>query len=127
MKMTEVSEKTEGITQKVSSVDEFPVGSSKRVVVDGVPIAVWHLEDGFHAIEDSCPHAGASLAYGKLEKSCVVACPRHGSQFDIRSGRVLSLPSTRGLHTYPVEVREGAVYICSKPYKTDKPGLFRLP
>ncbi|MDF3819028.1 non-heme iron oxygenase ferredoxin subunit [Leptospira sp. 96542] len=57
----------------------------------------------YYAFEDSCTHDGEEIACGKLD-GCVVTCPRHFAQFDIRTGEVLALPATEPLQTFPVRI-----------------------
>lgn len=76
------------------------------------PIAIYRLNDGYYATEDNCSHAQASLAAGDVDlEECSVECPYHGSLFDIRSGRVLSLPASRPIKTYPVKVVDDEVLV----------------
>src|SRR5260370_23184751 len=64
------------------------------------PIAVYRLNDGFYATDDTCTHAEASLAAGDRDlEECAVECPYHGSFFDITTGHVLSLPASEPLKT----------------------------
>jgi len=76
------------------------------------PIAVYRLNDGFYATDDTCTHAEASLAAGDVDlEECAVECPYHGSFFDIKTGHVLSLPASKPLKTYPVKVVEDEVFV----------------
>jgi nitrite reductase/ring-hydroxylating ferredoxin subunit len=74
------------------------------------PLAVYHLGNRLFACADRCPHAGATLSEGELEGP-VVTCPRHGSQFDVRTGERLRGPADLGLATYPVIEEGGQVYL----------------
>lgn len=74
------------------------------------PIAVFLLEDGVYAIDDTCSHAAVSLSGGKVEGG-VVECPRHGARFDIRTGKNLCFPAVRPVRSYPVKVEGGEVYV----------------
>jgi len=76
------------------------------------PIAVYRLNDGFYATDDTCTHAEASLAAGDVDlEECAVECPYHGSFFDIKTGHVLSLPASRPLKTYPVKIVDDEVFV----------------
>jgi 3-phenylpropionate/trans-cinnamate dioxygenase ferredoxin subunit len=105
--------------------EDIAVDKSKRVVVNGISIAIFHLEDGYYAIDDTCPHQGASLAFGELTTG-VIACPRHGALFNVRSGEVLSLPALCGVRSFPLEIREGSIYIDTSSIEQSKPGLLKL-
>jgi len=88
---------------KVGKVSDIPEGRPETFEVDGRHIAIYRLEDGFHAIEDICTHDGGPLAEGEIEDD-VVICPRHGARFSIRTGAALSLPAVTGVESYPVRV-----------------------
>ena len=76
------------------------------------PIAVYRLNDGFYATEDTCTHAQTSLAAGDIDlEECTVECPYHASLFDIRTGNVLSLPANKPLKTFPVKVVGDEVFV----------------
>lgn len=55
--------------------------------VDDHRICVVKLEDGIHGMNNICPHAGAALHSGFINKHGVIACPLHNYKFDIRTGR----------------------------------------
>lgn len=97
-------------TTKVCRVDELPAGQAKRVDVNGIPIAVYNVEGEFFATEDTCSHAQASLSEGYLEEHRI-ECPLHGSQFDVRTGEVQSLPATQPVATYRVVVKDDEIYV----------------
>ena len=94
----------------VGKMADMPPGSAKRVVVDGVPIAVFNLDGEFLALDDICSHALASLSEGYIEDG-MVECPKHGSQFDLRDGSVHSLPATRPVATHPVTIKDDEIYV----------------
>ncbi len=77
---------------------------------DGERIAIFKLDDGYYAIDDECSHAHAYLSEGELFNH-MVACPRHGARFDVRTGKNLTLPAVRPVKSYPTRVEEGMVYI----------------
>lgn len=95
---------------KVCAVHEIPQGEARRFVLDGVPVAVFHLEDGWHAIHDTCTHAKASLSEGWLFGD-LVACPLHGARFNVKTGAVVTLPATRPVETFEVRLDGGAVLV----------------
>ncbi|MGH9002345.1 MAG: Rieske (2Fe-2S) protein, partial [Acidimicrobiia bacterium] len=74
------------------------------------PLAVYHLRGRLHAVDDRCPHAGATLSEGEVE-GCVVTCPRHGSQFDVSDGERVRGPADQGLRTFTLVEEGGQVYL----------------
>jgi 3-phenylpropionate/trans-cinnamate dioxygenase ferredoxin subunit len=96
----------------VAPVEEFPPGSVKIVRAGMLAIGVYNCEGELLAIEDRCSHDDGPLAEGDWEQDeCVVVCPRHGSRFDIRTGRPLTLPAYEPVETYPVHVAGGVVRV----------------
>jgi 3-phenylpropionate/trans-cinnamate dioxygenase ferredoxin component len=72
---------------------------------------------GVFAIRNRCSHMNKPLQDGRLV-GCKISCPEHGAEFDVRSGEALSFPAVRPLKTYPVEIREGAIYVKVVPDAT---------
>jgi nitrite reductase/ring-hydroxylating ferredoxin subunit len=70
------------------------------------------------AFSDHCTHKGGPLSDGALV-GCTVQCPWHGSQFDVRTGRVVAGPAASKIDTYKVEIRSGEVYV--SPNRTQNP------
>ena len=82
-----------------------------RVDVGDDPICLIHAEDDqFYAISDTCTHENYSLCEGDLWEMSV-ECPRHGSRFDVRTGKVTGLPAVIPAKTYPVTVTNGDVFL----------------
>lgn len=77
--------------------------TAKRVVIDGTAIAVVRADEGVFAISDRCSHADVSLAEGEVD-GCAIECWLHGSAFDLRTGRPLSLPAFEPVATFAVRV-----------------------
>ena len=97
----------------VGEAATFPPGGA-RVEVAGHRLAVFRIGSNFYVIGDMCSHAEASLAEGELF-DYDVECPRHGSEFDVRTGRPASLPATRPVPSYPVRVVDGTVTVRLEP------------
>jgi 3-phenylpropionate/trans-cinnamate dioxygenase ferredoxin subunit len=96
---------------KACTTAELKPGQALRLNLTP-PIAVYRLEDGFYATEDTCTHAQSSLSAGDIDlEECTVECPYHGSAFDIRTGHVRSLPASRPLKTYQVMVVGDEVFV----------------
>ncbi len=79
---------------------------------DGAKIGVFNCDGDLYAIEDRCSHDDGPLAEGEHDPDRgVVICPRHGSEFDICTGRPLSLPAYQPVETFPVVVEDGVVKV----------------
>ena len=96
---------------KACKVGDLKPGEALRLNL-APPIAVFRLSDGFYATEDTCSHAQASLSAGDIDlEECTVECPYHASQFEIRTGQVLSLPASKPIKTYPVKIEGDEVFV----------------
>lgn len=94
----------------VCAEDEIPAGSFKTVWLDEVEVAVFNLNGDYYALEDVCTHDGGELTGGPWDGD-VIECPRHGAQFDIRTGEVLAPPAYEPVPTYPVRVANGMIQV----------------
>lgn len=74
------------------------------------PIAVYHVGGRLHAVEDTCPHAGASLCDGELDGD-VITCPRHGSQFRVTDGARVRGPADSAIEHFPVVIEAGEAFV----------------
>ena len=83
---------------------------SRRVEIDGKPVALYLLDGEVFATHGICTHALAFLADGFVDGG-TIECPLHQGIFDIRSGKALCSPVTQDLETYAVEVRDGEVFV----------------
>jgi 3-phenylpropionate/trans-cinnamate dioxygenase ferredoxin component len=95
---------------RVAAVSELPDPGRMLVEVDDRMIALFHVAGRFYAIDDVCTHDDGPLAEGQLE-GFAIACPRHGAKFDIRDGRVLSMPATQPTVAHDVKVEGSDVFV----------------
>jgi 3-phenylpropionate/trans-cinnamate dioxygenase ferredoxin subunit len=97
---------------EVCPADELPPGTVKIVHAGTLAVGVYNLRGELCAIEDRCSHDDGPLCEGDFEEEeGVVICPRHGSKFDICSGRALTLPAYIPVDTFPVRVEDGVVQV----------------
>ena len=90
-------------------------GSVVTTEIDGVEIAVVHTDDDqFYAVRDECSHAAVALSEGEVD-GCTLECWLHGSRFDLRTGEPSGLPATEPVATFPVEIRDGDIYVSTTP------------
>ena len=76
----------------------------------GTKIGVFNCAGTLYAIEDRCSHDDGPLAEGPFDAdTCTVECPRHGSLFDLTSGRPKTLPAYQPVATYPVTIEDDTV------------------
>ncbi|CAE6811487.1 Rieske 2Fe-2S domain-containing protein [Paraburkholderia nemoris] len=91
----------------IDPVDELPPGKRKIVFVEGRSVVIFNIEGTVYAIDNSCPHNGASLASGQLDGH-LLRCPAHGLRFDLVTG---CMHGAGGLclKTFPVLAAERGV------------------
>jgi 3-phenylpropionate/trans-cinnamate dioxygenase ferredoxin subunit len=89
----------------IGTVSELPPGSMKLVEWEDLEIGVFNCNGQIYAIEDRCSHDNGPLVEGTLDQeNCTVECPRHGSEFDLRTGKPITLPAYVPVDTFPVIV-----------------------
>jgi 3-phenylpropionate/trans-cinnamate dioxygenase ferredoxin subunit len=94
----------------VCPLDDLPPGGRRIVEVGDVEIGIFNCDGELLAIEDRCSHDDGPLAEGELDAAaCTVECPRHGSLFDLRTGRPQTLPAYVPVETFPVLVEDGHI------------------
>ena len=95
---------------RVATDGDCPVGELKGVMAEGVPVVLANVDGRVCALKDQCSHEEYPLSDGELDGTEVV-CQYHGARFDACSGARKALPAVRPVKAYPVEVRDGDVYI----------------
>ena len=99
-------------TIDICPIGELPPGAMRLVEWEDLEIAVVNCGGDVVAIEDRCSHDDGKLVEGELdEDTCTIECPRHGSVFDLRTGRPLNLPAYVPVDTFPVSVQDGVIKI----------------
>lgn len=95
---------------EITSFDSLKQERGIRVKVGDHRIAMFRIGDEVFAVGDRCSHAEASLSEGEVFDGAV-ECPRHGSEFDLRTGVPSSLPATTPIPTYEVHIEDGSVFL----------------
>jgi nitrite reductase/ring-hydroxylating ferredoxin subunit len=94
---------------RIADVAECPPGTSLEAIVEDRVIALFNVDGSFFALDGVCPHQGGPLGKGQLS-GCIVTCPWHGWQFDVRSGQ--HQLNAKFSHTrYDVRTEEGSLLI----------------
>src|SRR3546814_1503900 len=88
--------------------------------VDGEPVLLARLDDGFHAVAGSCTHYGGSLGEG-LVVDGEVRCPLHHACFSLRTGAALRAPAFAPLAAWPPQVVGDTVFVRAKPDEAPTP------
>jgi 3-phenylpropionate/trans-cinnamate dioxygenase ferredoxin subunit len=96
----------------ICPVEDLPPGAVRLVEWEDLEIGIFNCAGDLLAIEDRCSHDDGELLYGELdEATCTIECPRHGSVFDLRTGKPLNLPAYVPVDTFPVTVQDGVIKI----------------
>jgi 3-phenylpropionate/trans-cinnamate dioxygenase ferredoxin subunit len=96
----------------ICPVDDLPPGAMREAEWEDVEIGVINCRGELYAIEDRCSHDDGELLEGELdEDACAIECPRHGSRFDLRTGKPLNLPAYLPVDTFPVSVQGGVIRV----------------
>ena len=97
---------------EICAVEELPPGGMRLLYHGDFEIGVFNCAGTVLAIEDRCSHDDGTLVEGELDQdTCTIECPRHGSRFDLRTGRPLTLPAYQPVDTFPVSVEDGIIRV----------------
>jgi 3-phenylpropionate/trans-cinnamate dioxygenase ferredoxin subunit len=95
---------------EVCRVEDIPEGTAKRIETSP-PIAVFHSNGEFFAIDDTCTHQDAALSEGWVE-NCIVECPLHRAQFNLRDGMPQrKRPTQIPVRTHEVIIEDGVIKV----------------
>ena len=94
----------------IAPVSELPNGERLFVEVESKSLVIFNIADQFFAIGDICSHDDGPVGDGDLEGFNVV-CPRHGGEFDVRSGQAVQMPAVVDIPAYPVRIVDGMIQV----------------
>ncbi|MFB6156639.1 MAG: Rieske (2Fe-2S) protein [Haloferacaceae archaeon] len=104
---------------RVTTVEEAREDSPAIHRVGGRTIGLFHHEGAFYATDNRCPHMGFPLTDGSVDDG-ILTCPWHHARFEISCGDTFD-PFADDVRTYPVEVRDGDVYVDPNPERERPP------
>ena len=94
----------------IAPASELPNGERLFVEVEGKSLVIFNIADQFFSIGDICSHDDGPVGDGDLEGYNVV-CPRHGGEFDVRTGQAVQMPAVVDIPAYPVKVVDGMIQV----------------
>ena len=100
---------------KIGVVQDFASGSMKTLSIQGQEYLISNIEGTVYAIDGLCPHAQGRIAEGRLVGT-VAVCPKHGAEFDVRTGKNLKKPhfpfaKAADLRSYKVSIEGEDVFL----------------
>ena len=116
------SESSESGFVTVAQVGAIPEGEGSSFQVGDRLVAVFLRDGQYHAIDDLCPHMGASLGSGYMDEEGVVSCPWHAWRFCVRDGKWVDNPRL-SVDTLDVRVVGDEIQVrLSRPSKSCREG-----
>ena len=94
----------------IAPISELPNGERLFIEVEGRSIVIFNIADQYFAIADVCTHDDGPLGDGDIEGFNIV-CPRHGGEFDVRTGQAVQMPAVVDIPAYPVRVVDGVIQL----------------
>jgi 3-phenylpropionate/trans-cinnamate dioxygenase ferredoxin component len=95
---------------EIAPASELPSGERLFVEIEGKPIVIFNIAGRFFSIADVCSHDDGPVGEGDIE-GYNITCPRHGAQFDVRTGKVVQMPAVVDIPAYPVRVVDGKLQL----------------
>ena len=94
----------------VGKTGDLASGEMKFVAIDRERVLLAKVDGAFYALRDACGHRNAPLSRGKLI-GCLIECPLHFAQFDVRTGKLIDGPVSADIPVYEVRVEDDTVYV----------------
>ena len=94
----------------IGPLTDLPSGERIFVEVEGRTLVIFNIAGALFAIADVCSHDDGPVGEGDLV-DFAITCPRHGAEFDVRTGKVLKMPAVVDIPAYPVRVVEGIIQL----------------
>jgi len=94
----------------VAKVGAIPTGQGATFKMGDRLVAVFNRGESYSAIDDLCPHMGASLGAGQLDEEGKVTCPWHAWRFDVCDGTWCDNPSLK-IDAYEVRVKGNEIQV----------------
>ena len=99
------------MAEAVCALDEVPDNAGRVIRTQGKTIALFRIGEEVFALDNTCPHYGGDLGEGRVSAKLVeVACPWHWMRFSLRTGVCATYDQLK-VRTFPVEVRDGQIYV----------------
>ena len=95
---------------RVASSSDVPANTLRGVSAKMRPLVLVNVDGDVYALEDQCSHQEYPLSDGELDGGAVV-CVHHGARFDACTGKNKGLPAIRPVMSFPVEIRDGEIYV----------------
>jgi len=106
---------------KVCKSEDLPNDSKKVISLEGSKILVCRSNNRLFAIDNSCPHRGASLSKSEIKDTKII-CYMHNFEYDLISGKLLHIPSkwnnqnpnwtkSDNLLLFPISEKNGEIYV----------------
>jgi len=99
---------------RVCSLTDLKEDEPAGFQVDNMPVVLVRQGNQVYALADVCSHAEIALSEGEVTRKGL-ECWLHGSCFDLRTGEPTGLPATEPVAIFPVEVRDGDIYVSATP------------
>lgn len=94
----------------IAPASELPNGERLFVDLGDKPIVILNIAGKLFALGDICTHDDGPLGDGMIEGFNIV-CPRHGGEFDVRTGQAVQMPAVVDIPAYPVRVVDGMIQV----------------
>jgi len=95
---------------EVAPASELPNGERLFVEIADRPLVIFNIAGQFFSIGDVCSHDDGPVGEGDIS-GYNITCPRHGAEFDIRTGKVVQMPAVVDIPAYPVRVVDGMIQV----------------
>ncbi len=95
----------------IAAENELAPGQMKRIEAGGKHLLLCNADGKHYVVDEMCSHEDYSLFFGCIQNGRI-KCSLHGSYFDLQSGQPETAPADKPICTYPVQIKNGQLWIC---------------
>jgi len=95
---------------EASKIEEVTPGKMKGVTINHKEVLITNIGGHYYAIGGKCTHAGGTLSKGQLYGN-IVTCPRHGSKFDVTTGKNVGGPAQNDEPVYQLKMEGNMIMV----------------
>ena len=95
---------------RIDGAPEIGSGDKFTTVVDGRELLICRVAEEFFALASRCTHGAWPLVSEPIQGNEIL-CTLHGARFDVRDGCPTLGPATKALATFPIELRDGSLFV----------------
>lgn len=102
--------------EKIGKTTDIKPGEGQSYTIGERIVGVFNVDGEIYAINDLCPHMGASLSAGHVDGDSV-SCPWHAWRFCVKDGKWCDNPKL-SVETFDIKIEGDDLFVATEPNPT---------